>query len=195
MTIRIYVDWSGDPGFKFRQGSSELLVVATVISDEELDMNSLRLKLSLPEDYEFHFSKTDRRIREQFRNYINTELEIPGVVVLRVDKQLLSSNMRQKRGEQVIADLITHCVVNLPFELLQNSTLYYDGEKEQQSFKNTLRTTLSHAMQAGMFLRGIKAASASRNDGLQVADMLAGFIRNDPSSIRSNMVRIISYPD
>lgn len=35
MTTRIYVDWSGDPGFKFRQGSSELLVIAAVMADEE----------------------------------------------------------------------------------------------------------------------------------------------------------------
>lgn len=195
MTIRIYVDWSGDPGFKFRKGSSELLVIATVMSDEELNMNSLRLRLSLPENYEFHFSKTDHRIREQFRNYINNELEIPGAVVLRVDKQHHSRVMRQKRGEQIIADLIAHCVINLPVELLQNSALYYDGEKEQQSFKNTLRTTLSLALQPGVFLRDVKAVSASKNDGLQVADMFAGFIRSDPSSIRSSMVKIIQYPD
>lgn len=194
MTTRIYVDWSGDPGFKFRQGSSELLVVATVMSDEEPNMNDLRLKLSLPEDYEFHFSKTDRQIREQFRNYINNELEIPGAVVLRADKQSFSADMRQTRGKQVIADLIARCVASLPSELLQNSTLYYDGEKEQQSFKNTLRTTLSHALQPEAYLRDVKAVPARRNDGLQVADMLAGFVRNDPSSIRSGMVKIIQYP-
>lgn len=59
MTIRIYIDWSGDPSFKFRQGSSELLVIATLMTDEELNLNGLRLKLSLPEDYEFHFAKTN----------------------------------------------------------------------------------------------------------------------------------------
>ena len=195
MTIRIYIDWSGDPGFKFRQGSSELLVIATLMTDEELSLNKLRSKLSLPEDYEFHFAKTNRHIREEFKNFIHNELEIPGVVVLHVDKQRLSITMRQKRGEQIIAELITHCIANLPFELLQNSTLYYDGEKEQLSFKNTLRTTLSQALNPKVFLRAIKAVSASRNDGLQIADMLAGFIRNDDSAIRLSMVKIIHYPD
>lgn len=103
--------------------------------------------------------------------------------------------MHEKRGEQIIVDLITHCIVNLPFELLQNSTLYYDGEKEQLSFKNTLRTTLSQALRQQVFLRAIKAVPASRNDGLQIADMLAGFIRNDTSAIRSGMVKVIHYPD
>jgi hypothetical protein len=195
MTIRIYVDWSGDAGFKFEQGSSELIVIATVMSDEEVSLNSLRAKLSLPENYEFHFSKVDSRIREQFKNYINTELEIPGAVILRMNKKFIPSELRQKRGEQFIADLITQCVINLPMELLQNSTLFYDGEKEQTSFKKTLRTTLSHSLQSDIFLRDVKAISASRNDGLQVADMLAGFVRNESSSIRMGMIKIIHYPD
>lgn len=194
MTIRIYVDWSGDPGFKFRQGSSELLVIATVMSDEELNIKNLRSKLLLPENYEFHFAKTNRHIREYFRNFINNELEIPSVVVLRTDKQYLSKNTRQKKGEQIIADMITYCVINLPNELLNNSTLYYDGEKEQLSFKNTLRSTLSNSLPPEIFLRAVKAVSASRNDGLQIADMIAGFIRNDPSSIRSSIIKIIQYP-
>jgi len=171
------------------------LVVTTLMTDEELSLNGLRSKLSLPEDYEFHFAKTNRHIREEFRSFIHNELEIPSVVVLRVDKQQLSMNMRQKRGEQMIAEFITHCIINLPFELLQNSTLYYDGEKEQLSFKNTLRTTLSNALHPNVFLRTIKAVSASRNDGLQVADMLAGFIRNDVSAIRLSMVKVLEYPD
>lgn len=195
MTIRIYVDWSGDPGFKFRQGSSELFVVAAVMSDEQPAMTELRLQLSLPEDFEFHYSKTDRVIREYFKKYINNEMEIPGIVILRVDKQRLPLETRQKRGEQIMADFIALCVASLPPELLHNAILYYDGEKEQQSFKNTLRTALSEALDAGVFFRDIKAVPARRVDGLQMADMLAGFIRNDPSSIRSGMVKIVQFPN
>lgn len=168
MAIRIYVDWSGDPGFKFRQGSSELLVITTLMSDEELNINHIRSKLLLPENYEFHFAKTNRHIREYFRNFINNELEIPSVVALRADKQYLSKDTRQKKGEQIIADMITHCVINLPNELLNNSTLYYDGEKEQLSFKNTLRSTLSNSLPPEIFLRAVKAVSASRNDGCKL---------------------------
>lgn len=195
MTIRIYIDWSGDPGFKFRQGSSELFVVAALMSDEELRMNDLRMQLSLPEDFEFHYSKADKTIREQFKNHVNSNLEIPGVVILRVDKRRLPLEIRQKQGEQIMAGFIALCVANLPSGLLHNAILFYDGEKEQKSFKNTLRTALSEAMHPGIFLRNIKAIPAHRIDGLQVADMLAGFIRNDPASIRSSMVKVIQYPD
>lgn len=195
MTIRIYVDWSGDPGFKFRQGSSELFVVAAVMSDEELMLTDLRLQLSLPDDFEFHYSKTDRAIREYFKNHINSALEIPGAVVLRVDKQRLPRETRQKRGEQIMAGFIALCIASLPSELIHHAILYYDGVKEQLSFKNTLRVALSEAMQPGTFLRNMKAVPASRIDGLQVADMLAGFIRNEPSSIRTGLVKVIQYPD
>lgn len=186
---------AGDPGFKFRQGSSELLVIATLMTDEELSLSDLRNKLSLPEDYEFHYAKTNRHIREAFKNFVHHQIEVPAIIILRVDKHHLSTTMRQKRGEQLISDFITMCITNLPLDLLQNSIIYYDGEKEQTSFKNTLRATLSQALQPKIFLKDIKAVSASRNDGLQISDMLAGFIRNDMSSIRLNMVKVIQYPD
>jgi len=94
-----------------------------------------------------------------------------------------------------MANFIALCVSGLPDDLIQNAILYYDGEKEQKSFKNTLRAALYESMQSGIFLRDIKALPASRVDGLQVADMLAGFIRNDPHSIRSVMIKVIQYPD
>jgi len=61
--------------------------------------------------------------------------------------------------------------------------------------KNPLRVTLSQTLHSGVFLRSVKAVPASRNDGLQVADMLARFVRNNPSAIKSSIVKLIHYPD
>jgi len=194
VTSRIYVDWSGDPGFRFRQGSSELLLIATVLSDEEVDVEPLRKRLSLPAHYEFHFTNTDQRIRDQFRNYINSELEIPSAAVLRVHKQFLQDDFRKKRGEQLISEFIALCIQYLPMELVNNATLIYDGKKEQKSFRNVLRRTLSQSLKPVIFIRDVKAVPANKSDGLQVADMLAGFVRTDLEWIQSQRIKIIEYP-
>ncbi|MFZ5909853.1 MAG: DUF3800 domain-containing protein [Chloroflexota bacterium] len=194
MTIRIYVDWSGDPGFRFRRGSSELLIIAAMMADEEITVAPLRERLSMSDDFEFHFSKVDYRIRKEFCSYINAEIEIPGAVVLNVNKQLLPKDSRLKTGEQIIADFVALCVKGLPAHLLQNAILIYDGKKEQKSFRHILRKTLSDALKPDIYLGEVKAIPASQNDGLQIADMLAGLIRTDAKSVRIKNLKILEYP-
>jgi hypothetical protein len=194
MTIKIYVDWSGDPGFRFRRGSSELLIIAAMMVDEEITVAHLRKRLSLSDDFEFHFSQVDHRIREEFCAYIGTEIKIASAVVLKVNKQLLPKEFRLKTGERVVADFIALCIKSLPPLLLQNAILIYDGKKEQKSFRNILRKTLSDALKPGIYLGEVKAVPASQNDGLQIADMLAGLIRTDAKSVRLKNLKILEYP-
>ena len=73
----VFVDESGDAGFKFAEGSSTYFVVTLIIfgSDEEaeklrLRIDALRLELKLPCDYEFHFVRNNVHIRRTFLNMI-----------------------------------------------------------------------------------------------------------------------------
>jgi hypothetical protein len=197
MTVRIYVDWSGDPGFRFRRGSSTLLLVAAVTSQEqEIDLAPLRTKLALPANYEFHFSKSDEQVRFQFHEYLRSQLPFHAAVVLRVDKRSLGAAFRQMRGEQIIADFIADCIQHFPAHILHNAILLYDGRKEQKSFRNILRSTLSAALKdrsPATYLREVKAVPASQSDGLQTADMLAGLVRTDESLV-TDKITIIHYP-
>ena len=68
-----FFDESGDPGLKIDRGSSRFFVVALVTFDEDAEalrcgrrIDALRGELHLPNDYEFHFSKNSRRVREAF---------------------------------------------------------------------------------------------------------------------------------
>ena len=102
MTAYIYVDWSGDPGFRFRRGSSDLLLVAAVSADNhEIDVSPLRARLHLPDSFEFHFAKTTEDIRKRFQRYVLSELDFPLAVVLRIHKEFIPQEFRQMRGEQV----------------------------------------------------------------------------------------------
>jgi len=73
----VFVDESGDAGFKFTEGSSTYFVVTLVIcgDDEEaeklrLRIDTLRIELRLPYNYEFHFVKNNVHIRRAFLNAI-----------------------------------------------------------------------------------------------------------------------------
>lgn len=58
----VFIDDSGDPGFKFDKGSSEYFVISMVIFDDELEaekiavaIKELRRKIGFPDDVEFRF--------------------------------------------------------------------------------------------------------------------------------------------
>lgn len=58
----VYLDESGDTGFKFRNGSSRYFVIALLLVDEPLPLHQavhdLRLRLNKSESYEFKFMRT-----------------------------------------------------------------------------------------------------------------------------------------
>ncbi len=195
MTSYIYVDWSGDPGFRFRRGSSDLLLVAAVSArDHEIDVSPLRERLHLSDSFEFHFAKTTDDVRKRFQRYVLSELDFPLAVVLRINKQLVPQEFRKISGEQFLADFIARAIQIFPTRLLDNSILLYDGKKEQRSFRNVLRRTLSASLKSTTYLREVKAMPASKSDGLQTADMLAGLIRTGEKLTQSEKLKIIDYP-
>ncbi|GIK10178.1 MAG: hypothetical protein JETCAE02_02670 [Anaerolineaceae bacterium] len=195
MTSYIYVDWSGDPGFRFRRGSSDLLLVAAVSSrDREIDVSPLRQQLHLSDSFEFHYVKTADDIRRKFRHYITAELDFPLAIVLRIDKRRIPQEFRKMSGEQILANFIAQTIQVIPASLLDNSILLYDGKKEQRSFRNVLRRTLSMTLKSAAYLSEVKATPASKNDGLQTADMLAGLARTGNQLTPSKKVKIVDYP-
>ncbi len=69
----IFIDDSGDPGFKFAKGSSTVFVIALVIFDDNLvaeetavALKKLRRDLKFPDDVEFKFHKSRLKVKERF---------------------------------------------------------------------------------------------------------------------------------
>jgi hypothetical protein len=69
----VFVDESGDTGLKIDQGSSVYFTVTLVIFEENDEAQAcddrielLKRELNLSENFEFHFSKNDNRIRTAF---------------------------------------------------------------------------------------------------------------------------------
>ena len=109
-------------------------------------------------------------------------------------KKSIPQEFRKMSGERVLSEFIARTVQLFPDKLLDNPVLIYDGKKEQKSFRNILRRTLSVTLKPAMYLREVKALPASKNDGLQTADMLAGLIRTGAELSTSSKIKIIDYP-
>jgi len=74
----IFIDDSGDPGFKFNKGSTTHFVIAMVIFDDDLEaektavgIKELRRQLGFDDNIEFRFFKTQREVRLSFLRKVN----------------------------------------------------------------------------------------------------------------------------
>lgn len=66
----VFIDDSGDPGFKLQKGSSPCFVIALIIFDDPLEaektslaIKELRRKLKVSDLYEFKFNKMDKKFK------------------------------------------------------------------------------------------------------------------------------------
>ena len=69
----VFIDESGDSGFKLNSGSSEYFTVALVVFNDLEEANAcdnriqlLKRELGKPEKWEFHFKENSNKIRELF---------------------------------------------------------------------------------------------------------------------------------
>jgi len=85
----VFIDDSGDPGFKLEKGSSAIFVISCVIFDDELEaektavaIKEFRRELKFPDDVEFKFSKSSKGIRCKFLKKINPfQFKVRSIVI------------------------------------------------------------------------------------------------------------------
>lgn len=92
----VFIDDSGDPGFKIGRGSSRYFVIALVIFKDELEaektavaIKELRRSFKFPDYMEFKFHKSSSRVKEEFLRII-TPFDF-SIRCLVVDKLLIRS--------------------------------------------------------------------------------------------------------
>ena len=105
---KLWIDESGDCGFKFNKGSSRFLVIVVVYlingKNVEKPINELKSKLKLTEDYEFKFSRSNDRIKKEFFKTIRS-LSIQYKAII-VDKKKLSPQDLRFQPQQLYCELI-----------------------------------------------------------------------------------------
>lgn len=146
---------------------------------EQVPLSALtmtRVALHLPSAFEFKYHKTTVVQKELFFHAVRPlAFRVRAVVV---DKSRIVSGGTSLRGVNFVVEMITQLVMRSTVLDLVNDVLIMDGATPD--LRRKLRIHLSeacHAIGRSRTFAKIIGADSSRTDGLQLADMVVGAVR------------------
>jgi len=175
---KIWIDESGDCGFKFDKGSSEFLIIVMVyfvgnFNDNKIEsiFENLKSRLNLTKDYEFKFSRCKNKFREEFLKTI-TDLPIRYKAIIINKKKIEPAELRLQ-PQQLYCELIRRLLYdNKP--PLKKAIMIIDeavAKIHSREFNSILRKYLSKNI-----ISKIRQKRSKNNIMIQIADMIAGSI-------------------
>ena len=131
----VFIDDSGDPGFKLDKGSTSHFIIAMVIFDDELEaektavaIKELKRKIGFREQTEFRFFKTRRDFRIKFLKTINKfNFRIRCLVV---DKSIIHSDELKNNKNSFYAYFIKEVLKHSNNTIL-NAKIRMDGSGDR----------------------------------------------------------------
>lgn len=176
----VFIDESGDPGFKFDQGSSRFFTIALVVFEDTDDAIACdkRIELLHAELHwqgEFHFRRSPDHVRDAFiRAVVPYNFFYYGVVI---DKEIQLHLARQFRNKSAFYQYVCGLVFESAREKIQQATIVIDA-----SGNLAFRRELAHFLRTKMNTRGskrigkVKMQRSERNNLIQLADYVTGII-------------------
>lgn len=182
----IFIDESGDPGFKLTRGSTSHFVVAMVIFDTNQDaeytaqvINQALLDLNIKP--EFKFSKSRDYVRDEFFKRVRgCNFRVRALVV---DKSIIySPNLRE--NDEKFYNYFVKQLINFDELKLNNASIKIDGSGDRE-FKKELQRYLRSQIRPNLTFK-IKFVDSHKDYLIQLADMVAGAIsRSYPNESRN----------
>lgn len=176
----IFIDDSGDPGFKIEKGSSIIFIISMVIFADPLEaektsvaIKELRRKLKVSDLYEFKFNKTNRKFRNAFINTVDRfDFKIRAIVV---DKKTIYSPRLRNYKENFYNHIIMQVLRRS--DHIKNAKLKFD-KRGEKTLRNELRVYLSRELdnKNKQIFSDLKFVDSRQNTLIQLADMVAGSI-------------------
>lgn len=177
----VFIDDSGDPGFKFDKGSTSHFVIALVIFDDELEaektavaIKELKRKIGFRDRDEFRFFKTKNEFKKMFLETVN-----PfgfRVRCLVVDKSIIISEELRNNKNSFYAYFIKEVLKNNNDTIL-DAKIRLDGSGDK-IFRRNFITYLRKELNSGKkkIVLDCKMIDSKENVLVQLADMVAGSI-------------------
>ena len=194
MTQYFFTDESGDAGLEGQASSSSHFVLAMVQLPERASLTpiiNLRRSLNLSPKFEFKYHKTTNSQKERFFKEI---LEIPFRVRTAVlDKSTIGFMFDALSPQQLTIELLIRITLRASELDISNDILIIDGATP--SFSRNLRVQFSERCKREERIRPFKniiGADSRNEDGLQLADMIAGAVRLQAMEISIEHFQMIS---
>lgn len=194
MTQYFFTDESGDAGLEGQSSSSSHFVIAMVQLPERVSLTplvNLRKTLNLSPKFEFKYHKTTNSQKDRFFREI---LEIPfRVRVAVLDKSVIGFMFNDLSPQQLTIELLVRLTMRTSELDISNDVLIIDGATP--AFSRNLRVQFSERCKREERIRPFKniiGADSKNEDGLQLADMIAGAVRLQAMEISIEHFQMIS---
>jgi len=189
-----FVDESGDAGLEGQASSSSHFVLAMVQLPERAPLKplvELRKVLHVQPNFEFKYHQSKPLQKDRFfREVLAVDFRVRAVIV---DKARLGSNFNDLSLHALTMELIVSSTMHAIELDIANEILIIDGATP--SFCRNLRIQFSERSKRDERIRPFKniiGGDSKREDGLQLADMIAGAIRIHAVGVSSNYFNTIS---
>jgi len=189
----VFLDDSGDPGFKVEKGSTPCFVIALVIFDDTLEaercavaIKELRRALRWGNHREFTFNDCRREIRLAFLEKVATFTFRVRAIVM-VKKTIYSGHL--KSDKESFYRYAVKMVLKHNDGTIRDARLRIDGHGDRE-FKRELRAYLSREVQSKpgelAVIRDLKIRDSKEDVLIQLADMVAGTIRRHAEELKDD---------
>lgn len=179
----VFIDDSGDPGFKLEKGSSRFFVIGLVIFDDPLEaekaaiaIKELRRNLHFPDDMEFKYHKSRAEVKQRFFQTINAfKFRVRAFVV---DKKLIHSD-ELKHNKNSFYSYAIKMVLKHSHGTILKAKLRIDGSGDR-GFRRNFVAYLRHQLnsQERQIMEQCRLVDSKGNVLIQMADMISGCIRS-----------------
>lgn len=177
----VFIDDSGDPGFKIEKGSSPVFVIACVIFDDELEaektavaIKEFRRKLKKSDNFEFKFNKANREFRLQFLEHVSRfQFRFRAIVF---EKTKIKSN-ELKTSKQSFYNYAIKMVLKHNFGTIKEAKIRLDGHGDRiykREVIRYLRKELNN--KENRVFQKLQFVDSKSNVLIQLTDMIAGAI-------------------
>jgi hypothetical protein len=175
----VFIDESGDPGFKFDRGSSSHFVIACVIFDDKLDaeeaaliIKKFRRKKNLSDNSEFKFNKTNKTlIKELLKEIVRANFR---VCAISIDKTKIRSHELRNNKESFY-----NYAVKLALSRSENiidADIRIDGHASREYKKSTFAYLRKEVNVVQRKIAKIRFVDSQSNVLIQLADIAAGSV-------------------
>lgn len=177
----VFIDDSGDPGFKLDKGSTSHFIIAMVIFDDELEaektavaIKELKRQIGFSDQTEFRFFKTQNRYKIAFlTKVVRFNFRVRCLIV---DKACIHSRELRGNKNSFYAYFIKEVLKNSNDTIIDAKIrLDGGGSKEfKKGFLTYLRKELNSENKK--IMKNFKMVDSKRDVLIQMADMIAGSI-------------------
>jgi len=178
----IFIDESGDVGFRLKRGSSKTFIIVLIIFDDELEaeetaliIKKFRRSLDKTDRFEFKFNKCSKDIRIGFLQAVrNCKFRIRAIVI---EKSKIYSPILRVSKDKFYSYIIKEVLKNNN-DTIKNAKIRLDGHGER-IFRKNLTTYLRKQLNIGdkAVIKNLRFRDSKADVLIQLADMIAGAIK------------------